>query len=437
MPKHLTFFLCVKYLCRKKIVLLSIAAVMMSCALLIVVASLFSGFIQAVETSAGEQLGDVVISPGPWNRISKYDKLIESLQANKSVAAATAVLNGHGLLFIGKGNVRAVKIAGIELPAQSTVIPFAESLIRQKDKLGANFTVDGFPDETGGIVGVGVVSRPDNVTDEFNFAKITKEFIGTEVRVTTGTSRKSKPKAVKFRITDLLFSGYHDADNKFIYLPIETLSQAMYPGEGKVADMIQIKIADGIEHESVLEDIRTIWQDFAESELSWSYATIATSKQLQEPLLIEYRKQMGIMMLIFGIVSGGVVLLIFCIFYLIAITKQKDIAIVKSCGLGSSGVAGLFVMFGLLIGAVGSGLGVLLGYIVTLNINQIERWISIAFGLKLWKSSTYMFSRIPNQVDWNTVGWVVLSAILAAGIGALVPAIAAARVKPVEILRYE
>ena len=94
-------------------------------------------------------------------------------------------------------------------------------------------------------------------------------------------------------------------------------------------------------------------------------------------------------------------------------------------------------MFGLLIGAVGSGLGVLLGYIVTLNINQIERWITIAFGLKLWKSSTYMFSRIPSQVDWNSVVWVVLSAVLAAGIGALVPAIAAARVKPVEILRYE
>ena len=88
---YLSFFLCIKYLCRKKIVLLSIAAVMMSCALLIVVASLFSGFIQAVETSAGEHLGDVVISPGPWNRISKYDKLVENLKAQ-----------GLGAYMVGK-----------------------------------------------------------------------------------------------------------------------------------------------------------------------------------------------------------------------------------------------------------------------------------------------------------------------------------------------
>ena len=56
---------------------------------------------------------------------------------------------------------------------------------------------------------------------------------------------------------------------------------------------------------------------------------------------------------------------------------------------------------------------------------------------KLWKSSTYMFSRIPNQIDTEVVGWVIIAAVSAAAIGALIPAIAAARLKPVEILRYE
>ena len=63
--------------------------------------------------------------------------------------------------------------------------------------------------------------------------------------------------------------------------------------------------------------------------------------------------------------------------------------------------------------------------------------ISITLGLKLWKSSTYMFTRIPNQMNWGWAGCVFGIAILAAGLGALIPAIMAARIRPVEILRYE
>jgi lipoprotein-releasing system permease protein len=122
---------------------------------------------------------------------------------------------------------------------------------------------------------------------------------------------------------------------------------------------------------------------------------------------------------------------------LIVVTKQKDIAIVKSCGLGSGAVGLLFVVFGLVIGLIGSSLGVATGYLFTKNVNYIERLISIVFGLKLWKSSTYMFTRIPNQVNWESVAWITLAAIAAAALGALIPAIAAAIVRPVKILRYE
>lgn len=433
---HLTFFLCLKYLCKKKIVALSVAAVMMSCALLIVVASLFTGFIQAVENNASEHLGDIIISPS-WDTISNYDKLIAQLEVNEDIEAAGAVLNGHGLLFVGKGNVRAVKALGIELPGQAKVTPLGRALVRQKDNPQAGFAFDDYAETDCGFVGIGVVSSPDDVTDEYDFAKVLSENIGKKVMLTTGTGGTKKPKAIKFRVSDIVFSGYHDADNNFVYLPIETLSEALYPGKGPVADMIQIKVTEGVEPEAALATVRKIWQDFSAEYLKGVYATIVTSREMQEPLLVEYRKQKDMLMLIFGLVSGGVVLLIFCIFYLIVMTKQKDIAIVKSCGCGSGQVTGLFVMFGSLVGAMGAAFGVGLGYLVTINVNAIERWISQAFGLNLWKSSTYMFDRIPNQVDWDSVVPVVLSAVLAAGIGALIPAVTAARVKPVSILRYE
>jgi len=117
--------------------------------------------------------------------------------------------------------------------------------------------------------------------------------------------------------------------------------------------------------------------------------------------------------------------------------KQKDIAIIKSCGAAGSSVAWIFVGFGACVGMAGSGVGVVFGYVVTKNVNTIEEGIRIIFGLKLWKSSVYLFSRIPNEVDWFWALCFVLLAIIAAAIGTLIPAIVAARTKPVEILRYE
>ena len=74
----LKLFLWLKNLRRKKIVLLSIVAVALSCALLIVVASIFSGFIKAVETSASDVVGDIVIKPPV--RFAGSDILIDELQ---------------------------------------------------------------------------------------------------------------------------------------------------------------------------------------------------------------------------------------------------------------------------------------------------------------------------------------------------------------------
>jgi len=167
------------------------------------------------------------------------------------------------------------------------------------------------------------------------------------------------------------------------------------------------------------------------------YTGIETAKQMQKRYVAAYRKQMRILLLIFGVVSFGVILLVFCIFYMIVRLKQKDIAIIKSCGAAGSSVAWIFVGFGVCVGTIGSGIGAALGYVFTKNINTIEEWIRIIFGLKLWKSSVYMFSKIPSEVNWFWALVFVLLAIIAAAIGTLIPAIVAAWTKPIEILRYE
>jgi lipoprotein-releasing system permease protein len=158
---------------------------------------------------------------------------------------------------------------------------------------------------------------------------------------------------------------------------------------------------------------------------------------MQAQLIAEYRKQMNVLLFIFGLVSVGIILLVFCIFYLIVMTRRKDIGVLKSCGVSSTSVAGLFVLFGTVVGVVGAVAGIGLGWLIIDNINAIEEAIASVFGLKIWKASTYMFTQIPNTMHWGSVLWITGCGIIAAAVGSLIPAVAAARVKPVETLQYE
>lgn len=441
----LKIFLWLRYLRKKKIVFLSIAAVAVSTALLIVVSNLFNGFINAFERTAVEMLGDVVITPPV--KFTGYEELIEHLKQNPNIDAATATLSVPGLLNLGGGNVRAVVISGIEPQSRAAVTGFKSSLLRQKESTGApTFSFPQMKEDVGGFLGIAVAAEPDEKTDEYDFAAIEK-MIGQEVVVTTGStgsdSEKVRRKVIKFTVSDIVFTGAHYLDKTFIYLPIEELQKILQPGEqGKVADQIQIKLVSSISAETSLTEIRAIWSRFAKQHLQWSdfmieQTSIATSKQMQAQYVAEFRKQMDILMLVFGVVSLSVVMLVFCIFYMIVVTRLKDIAIIKSCGATDFSAAVIFLGFGGCVGVGGGILGTLIAAIITRNINTIEGWIRILFGLKIWKSSTYMFSKIPNEMDWAAAMPIVLFAVAAAALGAVVPAIIAARTRPVEVLRYE
>jgi len=429
---------------------LSIAAVALSVSLLIVVASLFTGFINAFEQSAVEMLGDVVIGPPPGGLFEKYPAFIERLEQTDFVEAATGTLSSQGLLHVGRGNVRPVSIWGIEPDRHARVNGFKDVLLRQKQLPGApSFDVPGWPDKTGGFVGIGVVAEPDRDTDEYDQDTILEEMIGQQVMITTGTVDESpdtdqapRRKLLPFRVADIVFTGVHDLDVGFVYVPIEMLQDALYPEKDTPATTINVKLKPGVDPELAVAQIRGVWQVFATDTLGWNawridMTEVVTALEMQRQYVVELRKQMGILLLIFGVVSFSVVVLVFCIFYMIVRLKRRDIAIIKSCGAASVSVAWIFLGFGVTVGLVGAGLGAALGYAITKNINAIEDGIRVVFGLKLWSSSVYMFDKIPNDVDWASSLPIVALAVAAAALGAALPAALAAWTRPVEILRYE
>ncbi len=164
---------------------------------------------------------------------------------------------------------------------------------------------------------------------------------------------------------------------------------------------------------------------------------VETWAESQHTWLDAIENEKLLMVFLFGLISIVAIFLIFCIFYMIVVEKTKDIGIVKSVGAESTTVAGIFLGYGLAIGIVGSGLGLLCSYLIIHNINELHEWLGRAFGVQIWNPEVYLFDKIPNTMHMKDVIIIVTVAVLSSVLGALIPAIFAARMNPVEALRWE
>ncbi len=435
----LKLFLWLRYLRKKKIVFLSIAAVALSVALLIVVDSLFDGYIEALKNSLAANAGDIYLWPG--KATPHYDAFPERLEELDGVEAAAPCNFGDGLLYLESGDVREVGIRGLEPVRESKFADWKGSLLRQKTTTSdIDFEVPGHADDDGVWLGINIVAEPNELTDEYDLEQA-QRLIGKRVVLTTANHNR-KRKVIKFRISDIASTRTYFGDQT-LYLPLKKLNKIIYgSNEAEHRWATKVKLKRGIDGGLMKAMIGKVWEEFALQELEWDPEIIAKVRiELVEDLNSDYfaelRKQMGVLLLIFGVTCSAVVLLIFCIFYMIVMTKERDIAIIKSCGASSWSVVSIFIGFGACVGVIGCAFGIIFGYIVTKNINTLEEWVRVVFGLKLWRASSYMLNTIPNEVNWPDVRPIVLAAVVGCCLGALIPAIVAARTKPVEILRYE
>jgi lipoprotein-releasing system permease protein len=146
-------------------------------------------------------------------------------------------------------------------------------------------------------------------------------------------------------------------------------------------------------------------------------------------------KEQTLMTVMFGFVGITTVFIVFVVSYMIISHKTKDIGILKSIGASNCDIIQLFSGFAFLVGLLGSGIGLLSGWLFLEKINEIEDWLFRRFMFQLWDRTIYAIGDIPNQIEAKVVVTIFISAIVACLAGVLVPSWQAARQKPAETLQ--
>ncbi len=164
---------------------------------------------------------------------------------------------------------------------------------------------------------------------------------------------------------------------------------------------------------------------------------ITTWEQRQGMLIGAVQKEIALVLLILLVISFTASFLILAIFWAMVSEKTRDIGILRSIGATRAGVAWLWLRYGLAIGLIGSILGAALATLIVWNINPIHDWLGRTFAITVWDPKVYYFSRIPNDVEPVKAAIVVAGGLGFCLLGALIPAIRAAFLKPVEALRFE
>jgi lipoprotein-releasing system permease protein len=122
---------------------------------------------------------------------------------------------------------------------------------------------------------------------------------------------------------------------------------------------------------------------------------------------------------------------------MMVVEKTRDIGILKALGASSRGVMSIFLSYGVSLGLVGSGAGMMGGLLFVAYINQVAKLIELVTGQEVFDPTIYYFQEIPTDVEPVAVVGVVCGAVLIAVLASVLPALRAARLHPVEALRYE
>lgn len=492
-----------KYLRRRRIAWVSLAAVTLCTMMVLVVISVMGGWLNMFEHSFQGLTGDIVIESTTLAGFPYYQEMMDQMTKQPGIEAAVPTIHTFGIINIGNMFSAGVQVMGLPLDQIGKVNRFPESLYKQYQQYSDAAKVAKYPAEKARLMqeanehrahaSFALPESPEtylhdpelrNVqTDPTKFPGMipgsavigihrmsTGETVGrdpliyiTPVKLTTiaihpgemGISERDKNETI-YWIVDDSHTGLWQYDNNFVYVPFDELQHDLQMTADESVDLrtkqtriepartseIHVRVKPDFDLNQAKAEVVAVVNDVMKQHRAqggpfFPPPDVQTWREKQHIWIDAISNEKLLTVFLFSIISLVAVFLVFCIFYMIVMEKTKDIGIIKSVGATSSGVAGIFLGYGLVIGLVGSLMGLLCSFLIVHYINELHAELGKLFGIQIWNPEVYVFDKIPNTMSWRDIAVIVPIAIVSSVFGALYPAVRAARMHPVESLRWE
>jgi lipoprotein-releasing system permease protein len=469
------YLLCWRYLRTRYIALASVISVMLGVATMIVVNSVMAGFADKMRDRLHGILADVVVESysldGFYNSEEVMTRVTEV--AGDDIVAMAPTMETPGILKFRVGSesmTKPVQIIGVRPMERAKTGDFAEFLFDEKSqRIDPSFQV---PDRLKELSPAGARLKELDGEPEDGFTQAMREMLKQQAReqvpdqgaiigyaIATWHRGKDQPdqyiappgtkiglvfpKAGKkpeagyddFTVVGYFKSGMSEYDSTHVYVPLEQLQKSrllLGPDGTGAVNQIQVKVKPGVNINQLAERMQ-----MGLERLRPMYFKVWTWEQKQGPLLGAVAIEQSILNILLFMIIAVAGFGILAIFSMIVVEKTRDIGVMKALGASNAGIRGIFLGYGLLLGAVGSGVGMIGGLLFVRYINEIEKILSAVLHRRVFDDTIYYFDKIPTVVEPQTVIAIVAGALVIAVLASIWPAQRAARLHPVKALRFE
>ena len=385
----------------------SFVGIMLGVATLIVVMSVMNGFhIELMNKIIG--INGHVFLQGVERPLNDYDEVTERLRKVKGVTLALPMVESA---------------AGVSSPYQQTgalVRGIREADIKKLPGISNNVrlgTLDSF--DTGGGVAIGQ-----------KMAETLSLRIGDSVTILTARGASTPfgvaPRMKSYPVVAIFQIGVTEFDGLFVYMPFDE-AQAFFNKEGEAS-----VIEAFVDQPERMDEMRVILDRAVQRPMimtDWRQR----NKSFFDALKVERTVMFFILTLIvlvaaLNIISGLTMLVK---------DKSRDIAILRTMGATRGAIQRVFLITGAAIGISGTIAGFLLGLVVAHNLEPIRLFLNRLLGMNIFDPTFYLLSRLPSVVQMSDVVTVVLLALTLSVLATIFPSRRAAKLDPVDALRYE
>ena len=387
----------------------SLAGIGLGVATLIIVMSVMNGFRAELMGRILGLNGHLGVSAPLGDGLKDFDSVAKRLRSVEGVVRVTPIIEGQAMATV-RGTAGGALVRGIR-PVDILRHPSLRSSIVQgklADFKSKNDIVIGnrFAERFGLAVG-------DKVT-----------LIAPSHRV---TAFGSVPRLKNFRIRAIFQIGMYEYDNSFLFVTLNTARTFFKTGEGKISNLeVMLSSPD------LVQAIRSqilIKAGVPVNILDWQKTNASFFNAIQ----VERNVMFLILTLIivvaaFNVISGLIMMVN---------DKGRDIAILRTMGATRGMIMRIFLLSGMAVGFIGTAAGFVLGLAFSLNIETIRGWLETLTDTELFQAEIYFLSQLPAKVDPVEVATVTGMALSLSFLATLYPSWRAARLDPVEALRYE